>query len=125
MATKCYCGSGDEFSACCEPYILGKNLPKTAEALMRSRYSAYCIHNADYLIATTHSSTRKSHHREDILSFAIENHWVKLEILHSSEKKVEFKAYYLDSSLKAHIHHEKSTFQKEEGRWYYVDGEWF
>ncbi|MFC7772456.1 YchJ family protein [Flavobacterium sp. GCM10027622] len=125
MANNCYCGSGIAFSNCCEPFILGSEFPSTAEKLMRSRYSAYCTHNAAYLIATTHSSTRKNHHKEDILSFALENHWVKLEILTTSEKKVEFKAYYLDSNLKAHVHHEKSTFQNEEGRWFYVDGEWF
>ncbi len=92
---------------------------------MRSRYSAYYIKEADYLLATTHTSTRKHHNKKDILAFATENHWVKLEIINSSETIVEFKAYYLDSHLTPQIHHEKSTFKKEEDRWYYVDGEFY
>nr|WP_294938179.1 YchJ family metal-binding protein [uncultured Flavobacterium sp.] len=121
----CYCGSGKVFPECCEPYILGKQKAPTAEALMRSRYSAYCIANADYLLTTTHFSTRKRHHKEDILSFATQNHWVKLEIISSSENIVEFKAYYLDSHLKPQVHHERSSFKKEGDSWYYVDGKWY
>lgn len=121
----CHCCSNKPFSNCCEPYILGIQKASTAEALMRSRYSGYCIHNAEYLLATTHISTRKHHSKEDILSFATENHWVKLEILNSSETIVEFKAYYLDSHLTPHIHHEKSTFKKEAESWYYVDGKFY
>lgn len=125
MNAGCYCNSGKPFSGCCEPYILGKEKAPTAEALMRSRYSAYCVQNADYLLATTHLSTRKYHNRKDILAFAAENHWIKLEIVNAVESSVEFKAYYLDSSLQPHTHHEKSTFKKEREQWYYVDGKWF
>lgn len=125
MEKVCYCHSGKPFSECCEPYISGKTKPETAEALMRSRYSAYCIKNAEYLIATTHISTRKHHSKNDILAFASENHWVKLEIVSATESMVEFKAYYLDSSLQPYTHHEKSTFKKEGEQWYYVDGKWY
>jgi SEC-C motif-containing protein len=121
----CYCNSEKPFSNCCEPYLKGSIKPETAEALMRSRYSAYCLKNADYLIATTHISTRKHHNKKDILVFATENHWVKLEIVKATENVVEFKAYYLDSSLQPHAHHEKSTFKKEGEQWYYVDGKWY
>lgn len=121
----CYCGSGKSFSECCEPYILGKLKAPTAEALMRSRYSAYCIAAADYLMVTTHSSTRKHHNLQDILAFANQNHWVKLEVLFTAENCVEFKAYYLDSHLKPQMHHERSVFKKEGSQWYYVDGKWF
>ncbi len=124
--TNCYCGSNKPFSDCCEPYIKGTQKAPTAEALMRSRYSAYAVHNVDYLMATTHSSTRKYHNKKDTLTFATDNHWVKLEIINSSEAIVEFKAYYLDSRLKAQIHHEKSTFKKEDDNcWYYVDGAFY
>ncbi len=125
MERPCHCGAIKSFSECCEPKIKGTQKALTAEELMRSRYSAYCVHNADYLMATTHSSTKKDHNRADILSFATTNHWVKLEIITSSETIVEFKAYYLDSSLVPQIHHEVSTFKKEEDNWFYVDGEWY
>ncbi|MEW5677162.1 YchJ family metal-binding protein [Flavobacterium enshiense] len=125
MNQNCYCNSEKPFSECCEPHITGKTKPQTAEALMRSRYTAYCLKNVDYLIATTHISTRKHHNKKDILAFATENHWVRLEIVKATENVVEFKAYYLDSSLQPHNHHEKSTFKKEGEQWYYVDGKWY
>lgn len=51
--------------------------------------------------------------------------YLKLEIITSTENTVEFKSYYLDESMKAQIHHEKSTFIFENGNWFYVDGIFF
>lgn len=121
----CYCCSDALFSDCCEPFLIEKDKPQTAETLMRSRYSAYCTHNADYLVATTHISTRKYHNKKDILNWATQNNWLKLEILNASENTVEFKAYFIDNSLQSHCHHEKSTFKKQGNQWYYVDGKFF
>jgi SEC-C motif domain protein len=121
----CYCGASIPYPDCCQPYIIGTKKATSAETLMRSRYAAYCIQDANYLIATTHNSTIQLHNKEDTLSFAQQNQWIKLEIINAQETTVEFKAYYLDSNLKAQIHHEKSTFKEEDGVWYYVDGEWF
>ena len=120
----CYCNSNKLFSECCEPYVSGIQKAPTSLALMRSRYTAYCVQNVNYLLATTHVSTRKQHNMDDILEFASKNQWTKLEILNSSETIVEFKAHYIDSFQLAQIHYEKSTFKQEEGSWYYVDGEW-
>ena len=120
----CYCNSHKSFSVCCEPYILGTQKAPTSESLMRSRYSAYCVQNIDYLLATTHISTRKFHDKKETLLFASQNQWVKLEIINASETIVEFKAFYLDNKLKSQIHHEKSIFKKEDESWFYVDGEW-
>lgn len=121
----CYCNSQKSFRDCCEPYIKGLKKAPTAEALMRSRYSAYATHQADYLVATTHISQRASHSKEDILLWAVSNQWQKLEVLKSTPTTVEFKAYYLDQNKKTHIHHEFSTFVQEDGIWYYVDGEYY
>ena len=121
-ATNCYCCSGKPFANCCEPYINATKKAPTAEALMRSRYSAYCVQAGDYLVATTHSSTRKFHKKEDIMTWSKSNQWLNLEILNATETVVEFKAYFLDERLKANMHHEKSTFVKEDGNWFYVDG---
>jgi SEC-C motif domain protein len=121
----CYCGSGKEYAGCCEPCHLGKEKAPTAKALMRSRYAAYCVGQIDYLLATTHISTRKHHSRQETRAFASQNQWIRLEILDASENIVEFKAHYLDSSGTAQVHHEKSAFKKEAGNWYYVDGEWY
>ena len=118
----CYCGSEKTFDNCCEPYINGIQNAPTAETLMRSRYSAYCTQAGDYLVATTHISTRKFHSKKEILEWSKSNQWLKLEVLNATENTVEFKAYFLDNRLKATVHHEKSTFVKEDGRWFYVDG---
>jgi len=121
----CYCGSNRKFESCCESYILKREKAPTAEALMRSRYSAYATHHANYLLETTHISTRNQHEVADILDWSKSNNWIKLEVLNSSYDHVEFKAYYTDDSLQPHVHHEKSAFAQEDGYWFYVDGEFF
>lgn len=121
----CYCGTELTFENCCKPIIDGFKKATSAEQLMRSRYTAYCIEAADYLVQTTHPSTRKFHRKSDILEWSKSNTWLKLEIIASIQDTVEFKAYYLDQSLKTTIHHEKSTFVFEEGSWFYLDGIFF
>ena len=124
MVANCYCGSGNAYSNCCEPYIKGVKKAPTAEALMRSRYSAYAVLAADYLWETTAPQERKHHSKAAILEWAKSNQWLKLEVLKATETTVEFKAYYLDNLLRAQVHHEKSTFVQEDGSWYYMDGEY-
>ncbi|WP_291138683.1 YchJ family protein [Flavobacterium sp. UBA7663] len=120
----CYCGNSISFQDCCEPYLKGiKNAPN-AEALMRSRYSAFAVGAADYLVNTTHISKRRFHNKKDILAWSQANKWLKLEVLASTETTVTFKAYYLDENLKAQVHYEHSTFKLENGKWFYVDGEY-
>ena len=121
--TACHCGSQMHFIDCCKRYISGTQNAPTALALMRSRYSAYATHDADYLVATTHISTRKQHKRKDILDWSQSNQWIKLEVLDATDTTVEFKAFYLDPQMQMQIHHEHSTFKIEAGKWFYVDGE--
>jgi SEC-C motif-containing protein len=123
--TKCYCGSQKSFRECCELYINGSEKAPTAEALMRSRYSAFATHKADYLIATTHFSTRKHHKKADIIEWARSNQWIKLAVLDSAINAVTFKVFYIDSQLQSQIHHEHSLFKLENGSWYYVDGTFY
>ena len=118
----CYCGNSISFQDCCEPYIKGIKNATTAEVLMRSRYSAFAVGAADYLVNTTHISKRRFHNKRDILAWSQSNKWLKLEVLASTETTVTFKAYYLDENLKAQIHYEHSTFKLEDGKWFYVDG---
>jgi SEC-C motif domain protein len=126
----CYCGTDKNFADCCQLFIDGTAKPATAEQLMRSRYSAYVIANIAYILNTTHPSTRKTYNLDAVLDWAKSSVWQKLEII-STEKGtpkdkhgiVEFKAYYLDSNSDPQIHHEISTFAKELGKWFFVDGE--
>ena len=121
----CYCYSNKSFKTCCEPFLDKAIFPETPEQLMRSRYSAYVIHNADYLMETTHVSQRKYYSKAEILHWSKSNTWIKLEVLEAFDNIVKFKAYYLDQKLQAKIHHEKSTFKQENEIWFYVDGTFF
>lgn len=121
----CPCGSGITFQLCCQPYHFKTKTAPTAEALMRSRYSAFVVADADYLYETTHISKRKNHSKRGYLSSAKNTKWLKLEIVFSDFDTVEFKAYYLNKKFQTEILHEKSNFRLEDGRWYYVDGEFY
>ncbi|WP_396181364.1 YchJ family protein [Flavobacterium sp.] len=121
----CPCGSHFTLEECCLPYIQGEAMVPTAEKLMRTRFTAFYLHDAQYLYKTTHVSQKKYTNKSDILSWAQQNIWQKLEILNSSENMVEFKAYYLDENKTSQIHHEKSTFIYFQNNWYYVDGKFY
>jgi SEC-C motif-containing protein len=122
---KCYCGSGISFNQCCQPIIEGTQSALTAEALMRSRYSAYVIHNVDYLIATTYPSERANYSKEEITFWATQNQWQRLEIISVTPTTVRFKAFFIDAENQSQIHHEHSRFVFENGVWFYVDGDYF
>ncbi|MFC4476438.1 YchJ family protein [Flavobacterium chungangensis] len=119
---KCFCDTGLLFENCCGLYLTDNQKAPSALTLMRSRYSAYATHNADYLMETTYISERKYYSKSEILRWAVSNKWQKLEILSFSENTVEFKAYFLDSDNKPQTHYEFSTFKFENNEWYYVDG---
>lgn len=121
--TPCPCGSGQSYAACCGPYLDGTALPDTAEALMRSRYTAYTRRHAAYLKATCHPSTPSP---ELVLAESVK--WLGLRILRreagqtgDSEGQVEFIARYKVGG-RAHRLHEVSRFRRFEGRWTYLDG---
>lgn len=118
----CPCGSGLRYESCCQPYHLKVKTAPTAEALMRSRYSAFVVADADYLAETTHLSKRKGNGKEAYLKSAKNTKWLKLEIVAADFDTVEFKAYYTGKSFRPEVLHEKSNFRLEDGKWYYVDG---
>ena len=122
MKNLCPCCSGKLYEECCELFHSKKDFPQTAEELMRSRYAAFAIPNGDYLWETTLPNKRKFHHKTELENWGKENTWTKLEIIQSSEKEVEFKAYFTDKFGKENIHHERSTFKKVDKKWYYVSG---
>ena len=122
MENLCPCCSGKLYEECCELFHSKKEFPKTAEELMRSRYAAFAIPNGDFLWETTLPNKRKFHHKTELENWGKENTWTKLEIIQSSEKEVEFKAYFTDKFGKENIHHERSTFKKVDKKWYYVSG---
>ena len=125
MYKYCYCGSLTTFESCCQKFIDFSHNAKSPEDLMRSRYSAYVTQAIDYLIATTAFLQRQFLSKYEILDWSQSNQWNKLEIIDSTTTNVEFKAYYTDSKNVSYVHHEKSTFIIEDGKWCYVDGEFY
>ena len=125
----CYCGRGNTFEFCCLPIISGLSEAKTAEDLMRSRYSAYATIAVDYLIQSTHSSQRKNYSPQEIETWARSCTWQKLEIISTKNGSigdtkgiVEFRASFSDENGKKQVHHERSDFVKENGKWYFLKG---
>ncbi|WP_413533021.1 YchJ family protein [Empedobacter brevis] len=118
----CPCCSGKEYKNCCESFHLNKELPKTPEELMRSRYAAFSLVLPEYLMDTTHKSTRKNNDFSDIEDWAKSNKWLKLEIVFAKDNKVRFRAYYQYKKGEIYEHDELSTFVQENGKWFYVDG---
>jgi SEC-C motif domain protein len=121
--TICYCGNHLSFEECCKPFIKGLAKVNNTEQLMRSRYSAYATQEVGYIIKTTHKSRRSLLDKKDILAWTIKNHYTNLEILDVTENTVTFKASYIDNHKKEQVLFEKSTFVFEDGKWYYIDGE--
>jgi len=120
----CPCGNAAVLADCCGRYHAGLAAP-TAEALMRSRYSAYVLELADYLLATWHPTTRPG--RLDF-SEADQQRWLGLEVrahrqIDADHATVEFVARYRQGGGSALRMHEVSRFVREDGRWFYLDGE--
>lgn len=126
---KCPCGSSLAFADCCEPLIKGVKEAPTAEALMRSRYSAHVIAAIDYIQQTTHSSQRKNTDSKSTAVWCRKSEWQSLEILATEgggpEDKtgtVEFIARYRHKG-KPVKYHEIAEFVREDERWFFVNGE--
>lgn len=117
----CPCGTEKAYTQCCGIYISGVEIAPTAEALMRSRYTAYTLNDEAYLRATWDERTcPKDHitHKEKTKWLGLE---VKQHTTQGDEATVEFIARYKIAG-KAHRLHETSRFVKFDGQWFYVDG---
>ncbi len=124
----CPCGSEQPFSACCQPFLDGAQAAPTAEALMRSRYTAYAKTEIGYIHDTTHVSQRAKFNREDSAAWSERADWHSLEIVRTegggpddTDGIVEFVAQYREKG-KMCRHHEVAEFKKEEQKWFFVDG---
>ncbi|QNM98013.1 YchJ family protein [Chitinimonas koreensis] len=122
--TDCPCQSGKPYKDCCFMYHMEKQQPPTAEALMRSRYAAYVLKKADYLLYSWHPDTRPA--ELDLDGDAAK--WVGLAIVATEaggpdddEGTVEFVARYKIGGRAAKLA-EKSRFVRFKGRWVYLDG---
>ncbi len=133
MSTRpCPCGLPEPYDKCCGRYLpqsrtnstggtpIGAAAAPTAEALMRSRYCAFVKQDAAYLLRTWHPRTRPAS-----LDLDAGMRWTGLEILGTGDGSafhsvgtVTFRASFRGGSL-----HERSRFERVDGAWVYVDGD--
>jgi SEC-C motif-containing protein len=140
VRAECPCGRPGTFGGvlpydrCCGRYLDDAGTPAPdAVSLMRSRYTAYAIGRADYLLATWDPATRPARLRLDP-----ELRWTGLEILDRREPgddarartgtgsgtaEVEFIARFRQAGEREGQVHERSRFDRHGGRWYYRDGD--
>ncbi|WP_454050125.1 YchJ family protein [Cellulomonas sp. Marseille-Q8402] len=122
--TRCPCLSGLPYDECCGPLHRGERPAPTAEALMRSRYSAFAVGDAGYLLASWHPSTRPER-----LDLDDDVRWYRLDVLATAAGgpfddagTVEFRAYHRGPDGRGSLH-EVSRFVRDAGAWRYVDGD--
>lgn len=118
---RCPCGFGQDYDACCGKLHRGEAGAVTAEQLMRSRFSAYVVQDAEYLLTSWHPRTRPPSLELGPLV------WTNLEIiggtgggLFDSTGTVSFRAHYVDNG-RPEVLSENSLFEKHNGHWVYVD----
>ncbi len=121
--TFCSCGKQQDYALCCGRYHAGNAAPD-AETLMRSRYCAYVLALEPYLLATWHHGTRPAQLQ---LAAGEKTQWLGLDIKRQQATgpdcaTVEFVARYKTGG-RAQRMHEVSRFVRENGLWYYVDGQ--
>ena len=123
----CPCGSGHDLDACCGAIIGGAPAP-TAEALMRSRYTAFVQGDIDHIEATHAPEVRGDFNRSAAESVANDAKWLGLEVrgITGGGAGDEIGEVEFATSFKRHgkeyVHHEIASFRREQGSWMYVEG---
>lgn len=124
----CPCGTGIAYEKCCLPAIKGERPAPTAEALMRSRYSAYVKVETDYIFETTHPKHRSDYDAAGTKEWAESAEWRGLEIVSVEQGgaddtagEVEFIARFEEKG-ELKVHHEIAGFKKEKDRWFFSEG---
>ncbi len=123
----CPCGSSATFAACCEPVIKGDREAETAAELMRARYSAFATGAIEFIVASTHSRTRREVNVQDTTEWSQTSTWHGFQILDTKDlgndqAQVSFAAQFTQHG-KEQNHREKSLFEREDGKWRFVTGD--
>ena len=125
----CPCNSGKIYGECCAPIISGEKKAETAEALMRSRYSAYATGAIDHLRTSATKAVQADFDENSSKAWSEAAEWHGLEIIATEkgladdqEGVVEFRALYTANGEFCN-HHEVAKFVKEDDGWKFDDGE--
>lgn len=123
---ECPCHSGREFDECCGPIIAGEIIAPSPEALMRSRFTAFCRDEMDHLRDSMVEEHRAEFHAEDVRRWNKETTWLDLEILESSTDgdtgMVRFRVGFRHKGGTQNVT-ERGRFVRRDERWFYLDGE--
>ncbi|MFD9125238.1 YchJ family protein [Kitasatospora sp. NPDC059571] len=119
-ADPCPCGLPAPYGACCGRLHRGEAAAATAEQLMRSRYSAFVVQDAAYLLRTWHPDDRPPR-----IGFDPGLRWTGLEVLSATEGgpfhtegTVRFRARFTDGGEPG-VMEEHSRFVRQDGAWLY------
>lgn len=123
----CPCCSEKPFQSCCAPILAGKAKAKTAEDLLRARYTAFAKGEIDFIMKTHHSKTSGEVKREEIEDWSKNSKWLGLKVVQTEagqatddKATIVFCAQY-EAEGKKKDHWEKSLFEKENGDWKFLD----
>ncbi|MEJ5914753.1 YchJ family protein [Pseudokineococcus sp. 1T1Z-3] len=125
---RCPCGWGEPYERCCGRLHRQQAQAPTAEALMRSRYSAFAVGDVEHLVRTWHPATRPQGLAEDL---AVEVGAGGVRWLHLAVTAVEEGGPFDDAGFvtfeavsraggRRHVLRERSAFARVDGRWAYV-----
>lgn len=124
---KCHCCSGKDFQHCCAPFLEHQKTAKTAEQLMRSRFSAYKCRNYQYVFETYGEVQQKTLSTAALEDSARDTFWLGLKVTKFVETtknsaQVEFIATYAENGNLYQMH-EVSDFERQQGLWKYTTGQ--
>lgn len=117
------------FADCCGPILGGSKAAPSAEALMRSRYTAFAVENIDYLLESLAPEARHDFDRKAIAHWAKQSQWLGLDILSTEDGQpgdsagyVEFVAHFVNDGQRL-AHRERSLFRFDaiDNRWYFLE----
>lgn len=120
----CPCGSDKDYAECCALYHDQVTNAPTPETLMRSRYAAFALGDAEYLLSTSLAKNHAVNELEQLKAQMNLVEWLQLDVVDAHDNVVEFKAYYRDESG-IEVLHERSSFVYENNRWFYDEGTLF
>ena len=124
----CPCRSRKKYQYCCGVYLSRTKLPTTPEQLMRSRYTAFCRGEIDYLIATHAPDKRSKNERKQLANSIKNTSWLGLNVIDTSLVNKDDEVGYVEfvaifETYKIQQLHERSKFIKTDGQWFYSEGE--
>lgn len=125
----CPCQSTLPLNECCGPLLYNQKTANSPTALMRSRYSAFALHNTEYLLKTHFPEFRSADEAQQLAKTFEQCEWIGLKIVaplrpvtpHQNE--VEFVAFFRDGDGRLGQVHERSRFVQVKGEWFYTEGE--